>query len=205
MTVIEHAPFRPPSITTEPTTTELLRAAATGHERAWRQLVARYEPVVGATIAGFRLQPADARDAAQGTWLRVFEHHREIREPEALAGWLRTTARRECLRIIRDGRRVEPEDLAGPDLPDRSVDVEQAVVDADTVRRLRGLMDLLPARSAALLGQLFRATPPGYAELSRGTGIPMGSIGPTRARALVELRRMFDAGIGPGSGPALRV
>lgn len=201
MTVIDHAPFPP-----TPTTTELLRAAAAGHERAWRLLVDRFEPVVAGTIMGFRLQPADARDAAQGTWLRALEHHREIREPEALAGWLRTTARRECLRIIREGRRVEPEDPAGPDLPDRSVDVEQSVVDADTVRRLWCLMDLLPARSATLLRPLFRPTPPGYAELSRGTGIPMGSIGPTRARALVELRRMFDAGTVPAmSRPALRV
>ena len=190
MTVIDHAPPHPRT-----TTTDLLRTAAAGDQAAWRQLVERFGPVVTSTIVAHRLQPADARDAAQGTWLRMVEHHREIREPEALGGWLRTTARRECLKIIRDRHRVGPlDDAESAVFRDGGVDVEQSVVDADTVHRLRGLVEVLPPRSAVLVNELFQEAPPGYAELARSTGVPVGSIGPTRARALQKLRRLFEDG-----------
>jgi DNA-directed RNA polymerase specialized sigma24 family protein len=142
MTVIVHAPLQPM------TTTDLLRAAAAGDQAAWRELVHRFEPAVASTIVAHRLQHADAHDAAQRTWLRMIEHQHSIREPEALGGWLRTTARHECLRIIRDRQRVEPlGDAEGAEFRDAAVHVEQSIVDADTVNRLRSLVDVLPPRA----------------------------------------------------------
>jgi RNA polymerase sigma factor (sigma-70 family) len=178
-------------------TTELLRAASAGDQAAWRELLRRFEPLVMATIVAHRLQFADAHDAAQGTWLRMIEHHREIREPEALAGWLRTTATRECLRIIRDRQRHVPLGAEGEGFRDAAVNVEQSIVDADTADRMRSLADVLPPRAAMLVTELFRDDPPGYAELARRTGVPIGSIGPTRGRALRTLRRLFEEGAEP--------
>jgi len=188
MTVTDHAPVRS-------TTTELFRAAMAGDHTAWEQLVSRFEPVVLSVINGYRLQEADARDAAQRTWLLMIERHQQIREAEALGGWLRTTARRECLRVIRERQRTAPLPPAeAADFPDVTVDVEQRVVDADTAQQLWTLIETLPARSYLLLSSLFRDNPPAYAELARSTGIPVGSIGPTRARALSRLRRQFEEG-----------
>jgi RNA polymerase sigma factor (sigma-70 family) len=203
-------PTIPTTVTTPPTTAELLHAAAGGDQLAWRELVRRFEPIVAGTTVELGLQPADARDAAQRTWLQMVENHSKIRKPDALGGWLRTTARHECLRIIRERRRLAPldplDDAAGDAFPDAGVDVEQAVVDADTVRRLRRLIATLPPRSAVLLTALFHDEPPGYTELARLTGIPVGSIGPTRGRALDLLRRLFEADAPrvPGSRPAGR-
>ena len=184
------------TVTTAPrpaTTGELLHAATTGDQVAWRELVHRFEPIVAGTILDLGLQPADARDAAQRTWLQMVENHSKIRKPDALGGWLRTTARHECLRIIRERWRVDPiDDPDGDRFRDAAVDVEQTVVDAETARRLRHLVGTLPPRSALLLTELFGDEPPGYAELARLTGIPIGSIGPTRGRALQLLRRLFD-------------
>ena len=178
-----------------PTATELLRAAAGGDPAAWEEIVRRYEPAVAATVTTYRLQEADARDAVQRTWLRMLEAHRQIREPEALGGWLKTTARRECLRILAEQRRVDPLP-EGAECADADVDVERAVVDGEQARHLRGLLATLPARSFALLSSLFQDEPPGYAQLSASTGIPVGSIGPTRARALRKLRRLVEDGSG---------
>ena len=178
--------------TTSATTTELLHAAAAGDQLAWCSLVRRYDAAVTATIRAHGLQPADALDAAQRTWMMLIERHSEIRQPEALGGWLRTTARNECLRIIRVRHRDLMLEDAGVELPDAGVDVEQCVVDADTVHRLRGHVDRLPARAAVLVTALFDDDPAPYGEIARRTGIPIGSIGPTRARALVLLRRLFD-------------
>src|SRR2546423_3784018 len=127
MTLAERKPFQPP------TTTELLHSAGAGDQCAWEQLVRRFEPAVAAMVSSFRLQDADARDEAQRTWLQMIEYHGQVREPEALAGWLKTTARRECLRIVRDQRRTEPfEGMEGAERMDVSIDIEQRVIDADT-------------------------------------------------------------------------
>jgi RNA polymerase sigma factor (sigma-70 family) len=178
-----------------PTTTDLLRIAVGGNPAAWEQIVRRYEPAVAAMITTYRLQEADARDATQRTWLRLLESHRQIREPEALGGWLKTTARRECLRILAEQRRIDPLPEVA-EYMDTAVDVERSVVEIDQARQLRGLLATLPTRSFALLSSLFQDDPPGYAQLSAATGIPVGSIGPTRARALRKLRRMVDEGSG---------
>jgi RNA polymerase sigma factor (sigma-70 family) len=176
-----------------PTTTDLLRIAMGGDPAAWEQIVRRYEPAVAAMITTYRLQEADARDATQRTWLRMLECHQQIREPEALGGWLKTTARRECLRILAEQRRIDPLPEVA-EYADTAVDVERSVVEIDQARHLRGLLATLPTRSFALISSLFQDDPPGYAQLSATTGIPVGSIGPTRARALLKLRRMVEEG-----------
>lgn len=187
------------------TTTDLLRRAVGGQREAWEQLVRRFEPAVATLIRGYRLQEADALDAAQRTWLMMFENGHRIREPEALVGWLRTTARRECLRIIRDTGRAEPlADTEAACGADPTGDVEQHVVDSDTARRLGVLVHSLPPRSRLLIQFLFTDDPSSYAELSGRTGIPVGSIGPTRARALQRLRHLFERGPEDQPGPASR-
>ena len=52
----------------------------------------------------------------------------------------------------------------------------------------------LPARSQSLLRLLFADPQPSYQEIAALTGMPLGSIGPTRARCLQELRERLQAG-----------
>ena len=168
----------------------LLGAAGQGDRGAWEELVRRYEGLVTATVRTFRLQEADAADAAQRTWLRLVEHHRRVRDPEHLGGWLTTTAVRECLGILRAHRCVV--DLADVDaLPDPD-DVEQHVIDADEAARLRNVVTLLPPRRRAVVKALFTDEKLPYAEVARATGIPVGSLGPTRARVLRQLRQLLE-------------
>src|SRR6266511_3202686 len=142
----------------------LVRASADGDEKAWNELVRRYAYLVVAVTRQYRLSPVDAQDVSQTVWLRLVEHLAEIREPRALASWIVTTAKHECLRQLRTGNRTVPVDpLAGGEL-DRS---DPADVD----------------------GALLAAAPPQpYVEISRRLGIPVGSIGPTRRRVLEKLR-----------------
>ena len=63
---------------------------------------------------------------------------------------------------------------------------------------LRDALDELPAGRRDLLLLLLEDPPIGYEEISRRLGIPIGSIGPTRARALDQLRRTRSLrGLGP--------
>ncbi|MHA6794376.1 RNA polymerase sigma factor [Pseudonocardia bannensis] len=184
----------PPAATAPPQArpvTDLLEAAGRGDQDAWTEVVRRYSNLVTAVVRSFRLQEADARDAEQRTWLRLMENHDRIRDPGRLGGWLATTGARECLRILRDARGL----VAASDVdtvPDPRTDIEQQVIDADTAARLWGFVTLLPPRRRAVVRALFADEPAPYADIARATGIPIGSLGPTRARVLHQLRLMLD-------------
>jgi RNA polymerase sigma factor (sigma-70 family) len=181
--------------TADPTaeaTADLLDRAAAGRPDAWAELTRRYTPLLRARAPRYRLQEADALDAIQTTWLRLAEHLHAIRSPDHLAGWLATVVGRECLRITTQRARTIVSDEVGLAEPNAGAGPEQAVVDAHLRRALRAaLAELSPARRA-LVGALFADDRKPYAEIAREAGMPIGSLGPTRARALAELRRILE-------------
>jgi DNA-directed RNA polymerase specialized sigma24 family protein len=153
---------------------ELVDAARAGDAAAWDALVDRYLPLVTAVIRRLRLSPADADDVNQTVWLRLVEHLDRLREPRALPGWLATTARNEGLRVIRRRARDLPVDPGGTTFDTAEVsDPGEALIEDLKSHALRMLL----------------ADPPvSYDEISARLGIPRGSIGPTRARVLEQLR-----------------
>jgi RNA polymerase sigma factor (sigma-70 family) len=167
----------------------LLRAARSGDRSAWEQIVARYTGLVRSVAAEFRLQESDTADVVQNTWLRLFTHAASIREPEKLAGWLATTARREALGLIRRARPEVASEAVGDGLPAQGHSPEDVVIIAETRAAVRAATDGLTERRRILLDALFYQPPHTYEEVSRRTGLPVGSIGPTRGRALRELHR----------------
>jgi RNA polymerase sigma factor (sigma-70 family) len=177
-----------------PGTTDLLLRACERDPQAWDEIVRRYSGVVFAKVRSFGLQDADALDAVQMTWLRLAENCHRIQFPEQLGGWLATTARRECLRILRQQAHQTPtrHDAAVDGIADPDADPEQHAVDADTAARLWNVVATLPPRRRILIRELFLNPPGPYTEVARKTGIPAGGIGPTRARALTQLRRRLD-------------
>ncbi len=191
--------------------TELLRLAGDNDQAAWEEIMRRYHSLVLAKVRSFRLQDADAHDAVQMTWLRLLENRHRIQIPEHLGKWLATTASRECLGILRDAKRTPTRnDTAVQNVVDPSIGPEQHVIDSDTARTLRSLLAELAPRKRLLLRALFADEPPRYAELAHTTGVPPGSIGPTRARALQQLRQRLDENqlgqaqpMTPGARPAM--
>jgi RNA polymerase sigma factor (sigma-70 family) len=172
---------------------DLLLRAGDGDPAAWGEIVRRYSKLVFSKVRSFRLQDADAHDAVQATWLRLAENWRSVQHPEHLGGWLTTVASRECLRILNQAKRAPtPTDTAADDVADPSTGPEQHVVDGDTVQAVWNLVAELPPRRRILLRALFTDNPGPYTEVAHITGLPIGSIGPTRARALKQLRRAAD-------------
>ena len=174
----------------------LLQSANSGDERAWTEIVERYRGLVCAVVRSYRMQDADAHDAEQRTWLRLVEHRDAVRDPERLGGWLATTAARECLRMLRERRAVVTDELDA--VPDPHRTVEDQVVDADTVSRLWTIVAALPPRGRTIMMELFADDPRPYADVARDTGIPIGSLGPSRARLIDRVRRSFDSGLVAG-------
>ena len=172
------------------TTAELVNAARAGDAEAWNDLVRRFLPLVRAVINRVRLSPADAADVNQTVWLRLVEHLDDLRDARALPGWLATTARREALRAIDVKRRIIPVDPleSGLERIASSGEIDDLVLAAERAQAVRDGLAELPAQRRRLLQLLVAEPPLSYEEISRTLGIPIGSIGPTRARALAQLR-----------------
>jgi RNA polymerase sigma factor (sigma-70 family) len=187
----------------------LVRAAASGDSAAWKAMVERFSGLVWAITRGYRLDPDDAADVFQTTWLRLAEHLDRIVNPERVGAWLATTARRESLRMARaSGRTVTADETTLVSLgyvddhsPEQEVlDAEQAMLDSERARQLWRAFRELSARCQQLLRVLMATPPPSYTEVAAALDMPVGSIGPSRARCLDRLRQMLT---GKVSAPLL--
>jgi RNA polymerase sigma factor (sigma-70 family) len=170
----------------------LLAAAAAGDSAAWDTLVDRFSGLLWATARAYRLSASDAADVVQTTWLRLLENLGRIQEPERLGGWLSVVARRECLLVLKRSNR-EPPVPAGEVLdriPDQRAAVESSLLVAERDAALWEVFDALPDPCRRLLRVLVSDPPPAYSDVAVALDMPIGSIGPTRARCLAKLRTL---------------
>jgi RNA polymerase sigma factor (sigma-70 family) len=172
----------------ERTITDLAQAARTGDRAAWDEIVFRYDGVVRATVARYRLQQSDAADATQNTWLRAVARIATLRNPERLGSWLATTAARECLAVLRRARREFPSE-ASVEIVWAGAGPETALLQEERNRVIDANVAELPILRRQLVDALFRDPESTYAKVAQLTRMPIGSIGPTRSRVLLALRR----------------
>jgi RNA polymerase sigma factor (sigma-70 family) len=171
-----------------------VEAAASGDRLAWDALVDRYTATLWAVARSHRLPQPEAADVVQTTWLRFVEHLARLRDPARAGAWLVTTARRESLRAIRRSARSVPTDdelrlEAGADRV-AEPGPEEAVVAGEERARLWAALSGLDDRCRHLLRMLVADPAPSYEEVGAALDMPIGSIGPTRARCLDRLRRL---------------
>ena len=84
--------------------------------------------------------------------------------------------------------------------------IEEEILTAERNAAWRAALAELPPGCQQLMGMLLADPPHSYAEISAALNIPVGSIGPQRARCLQRLRRYEailalsrDDGLGPES------
>ena len=174
----------------------LVRRAAGGDLTAWERLVDQFARLIWSITAEFKLAESDAADVAQTTWLRLLEHIDRIEYPDRVGSWLAATARNECLRSLAARKRV----VLGHD------DVELDSAWSPTGQRSMSAFSPTSAprssatRCPACPGggsgcwscswPIRRPLTPTY---PMSSGLPVGSIGPTRGRCLARLRVLLQA------------
>lgn len=185
----------------------LVERCLKGEAPAWQALVARHERLVYAVARSYRLSDEDLADVFQEVFAALVRGLSRIRDGRALTRWLATTTDRIALATALRRRReeaqratTEPHVLdAQPSqepLPEAGLEVmeQQALV--------RLALSSLPARCRKLLQALYYEDPPvSYRELAKRLGVPVGSLGPTRARCFEKMRSALAES--PGSGPGI--
>jgi RNA polymerase sigma factor (sigma-70 family) len=175
------------------TVAPLVDRAATGDAEAWDALVDRFAGLVWSIARGYGLGPADAADVSQTCWLRLAENVGRLHDPERVGAWLSTTARRESLVVLKRGRRQVPSGVAFDEraaVDDRSLDSSLLLEERSAA--LSVAFRQLPALCRTLLRVLLSDPAPSYAEVSDCLDMPIGSIGPRRARCLERLRVVVE-------------
>ncbi|MFF7790364.1 sigma-70 family RNA polymerase sigma factor [Streptomyces sp. NPDC007991] len=179
----------------------LVQAAADGDAAAWKALVEGLSPLVWSVVRAHRLSDADAHEVYQTAWFRFAQHLGRIREPGKAGAWLASTARHECLKVIRSAQRLTLTDdpqlldrVSEDGTPEQSLlDSEEAAAQSERVRRLWQEFEELGERCRQLLRVLMATPPPSYQDVSAALGIAVGSIGPLRQRCLRRLRARLEA------------
>jgi len=180
--------------TRSPSDLALIRACRRGDAVAWERLIRRYRRLIYSIPVAYRIPEDGADEIFQTVAVRLFEHIGRIRNPGGLAAWLMVTTRRACQLHLRNRSRSESlEDNAADSAGRSTLEVADRLHRTACEHTLELALARLGDPCLALLRALFMEDPaPSYEEISARLGRPVGSLGPTRARCLAKLRRIYD-------------
>lgn len=189
-----------PSAAERWTTDDLIERCLGAENAAWQEFLRRYARLIYSTVQKANLSPDDQDEAFQSSIEAIFRGLPRLRDRGRLVPWIIAIAWRQAVNRI---RRLGLEPRAGamgnteqgdavqhpandPLTPEVRLDLERA-------QQAQEALAALPERCRRLLGYLFYEDPvPDYAEIARREGLPIGSLGPTRARCLERMRRYFE-------------
>jgi RNA polymerase sigma factor (sigma-70 family) len=171
---------------------ELLAGASQGQWEAWDEIISRYGGLVIRAATRIGLGHSDAADVAQLTWLQLWRRGHQVREPDRLGAWLVATARREAIRLATASKKYV---LYADPAEEHSMSHRTAVRDVYAVEQgpewdLQQALNRLPPRYRTLLQLLSSDLELSYSEVADRMGLPIGSIGPMRMRAIRMLGKM---------------
>lgn len=178
----------------EPEVARLLERCKGGDARAWEKLVSTFQKLVFSIPVRLGLGQDDCEDVFQNTFVALYASLDRIRSGKALPRWLAVTAYRESLRILRSRKQAPPQEseevIDTLESPEKGA--EAILLETSRIEAVRTAMRRLPKRCRQLLELLFSNEEPSYAEIGKRLGMPVGAIGPTRARCLEKLRAELE-------------
>jgi RNA polymerase sigma factor (sigma-70 family) len=175
----------------------LVGACLRGEPAAWEALLDRYSALIYAIPLKYGLPEADAADVFQSVCLTLLEKLDTVRTPKGLAAWIITTTSRQSLAVARRKRSDQLLSATGAaelGLPDPDLLPEEELLALERQRVVRVAVSQLPSNCRRLVDALFSDTgTASYRQLADRLGVPINSLGPTRARCLERLRRLLLA------------
>jgi RNA polymerase sigma factor (sigma-70 family) len=163
-----------------------------GDAGAWEALIVRYRRLIYSVPVRFGFSSADAADVFQAVCLKLIEHLHEVKDETKVSSWLITTTTRQCIHVKALKYRESGTDDEFEEPPDPGENLEELRIMTEQQQTVRDAVDQLTGRCRTLVEMLYfdqRAL--SYEEISRIMGMPVASVGPTRARCLDKLRTIL--------------
>lgn len=173
-------------------TTEIWKRVVAGDNRAWGELVDRYEALVFSVARRVGLEVAEAEDCAQNVWLSLYKNRQTIRDAERIPGWLARTARRRAIRMARRADRLRTDGLS-PSQVTQDVLPDHELLRLERQSIVEAAIECLDPRCRKLIRALFYSpAEKSYRQIARDLGVKPNSLGPIRSRCLSRLRRLLE-------------
>lgn len=180
----------------------LVAACLRGDGAAWDALIERYQGFIYSVALRRGLSPSDAEDVFQNVCVKLYEHLADLRDVQRLTGWLASVASREAAQLFRketprlfsETETLSEDSDAGESIhASPSISPEEEVLALEQSHHVRLTMQELSDECRQLLTMLYATEDPrSYNEVSDELKIPLGSIGPKRARCLAKLRALLE-------------
>jgi len=164
---------------------ELVQACLRGEAAAWDLLVERFGRLIYSIPRKLGFSDTDADDVFQTVFGIAYRRLESLRDETRLSAWLIRTTYRECWRLKRGARTLQTVD---ENVAASGEAAEDEILRLERQQRVREALEQVDARCRELLSALFlEAKEPSYDEIAARLGMPVGSIGPTRARCFKKM------------------
>lgn len=175
---------------------ELVAACRGGDEAAWETIVTKYQRMLYAIPKRAGLSQDLAADVLQEVFVTLFQKLDHIEQPQYLRAWLTTTTRHKTIRLIQRETRGKPvnlyddEDNLRYEVRDQTLLPDENLVRLEKELQIETAFAKIDERCRRLLWLLyFEIETASYERIAEMLDIPLGSIGPTRARCLQKLTK----------------
>jgi len=180
----------------------LVKECLSGNRKAWEILVERYSRLIYSIALRRGLGEEDAADVFQTVCVKLLANLEKLKNDQHLIGWMITTAKYECSHLLRQKYRQHTslsQDTGNSKLENIVAEDElpmDQIIQLQEEDMVRQAVEELGPRCQQLINMLYLSTPPlSYAEVAAQLDVPVGSIGPTRARCLKTLKdKLVKAG-----------
>jgi RNA polymerase sigma factor (sigma-70 family) len=179
---------------------QLIRECLAGNEKAWAALIDKYKNLIYSVPVRWGFSQSDAGDIFQSVVAELLSHLGDVRDPNALAGWLIQVASHKCNRWRQEQSRetaTEDTETVALTAPEPGLTPEALLQEARKEQILRQALVHASPRCRELIRMLFfENTARPYPEIAASLGIATGSVGFIRRRCLDRLRKyLVEAGL----------
>ena len=171
--------------------TRLVKECLAGNDEAWSRLIEKYKALIYSVPVKYGLPRQEAAEVFQATCVELLQRLPELRKARALPKWLALVAHHQCYRWkLQQQRLVSRDSESGLPEPQTPAIADNVLQQTEEEQMLREALAALTPQCHRLMEMLFFETPPRpYAEVSASLGLETGSIGFTRQKCLLRLRR----------------
>lgn len=177
---------------------QLVIACRKGDETAWEAITFRYQKLLYSIPWRAGLGKDLAADVLQEVFTTLYLKLDQLEKPEFLRAWLITTAKHKTMHLISRETRGRPlsidddENDQAIEIADKAPLADEVLIRLERQTQIENAFTKIDGRCSSLLRMLYLDTDiRPYAEIAEELDIPLGSIGPTRARCLQKLLKLI--------------
>ncbi len=177
---------------------ELVKACREGDESAWETVTCKYQNLLYSIPRRAGLGKDLASDVLQDVFLTLYIKLDQLEKPEFLRAWLVTTTRHKTIHLISRETRGRPRSIDDDEndpafeIADKSPLADEMLIRLEREDQIENAFTEIDDRCRQLLIMLYldsEKVP--YSDIAERLDIPLGSIGPTRARCLQKLLKFI--------------